>query len=508
MIYAIVGVYTKGRRRNGGRWDDNSGGGARERRSWRVRGLGREGSGGNAGGRESGTGSVYDRGTGKSVKDADARRQEGTSNDIIVRLSRSPRWSSRLDHRRPFLFLAFTRTRRRCIALIPAANTRTMHHLQSQIHPGRPVLSNPASTCASTTTMAETKLEGTTWAWRRLSSECFASGIEDMIKQAVSRMANARPLATHARDDRHGDSPFTIDVVYPRANFCLCIVDGNKTISYFDLASVCPPFSALCESGPSNAGTSYRSVQQTFVPTHNSDGVSLEGTIWWEMERRWIDESAGVQAGTGRIAMIACPLWTLLSMPFSITSTLYTPLLDPRQHSVSIPDSPSYRLDRNSSPCVANFAWAGHSLSCHKTRCCSHGRTRNDEGGRRTQEGKSGTGDEWLKRVILWEEVVRKQLVPIRKDRTSEHRSNRQSSYKEDQDGLLHEHAVRRRYLSRHNGQAIMSSWVVPINALRAKTGPVQEEKCACGGGAAADEKVAGGELLRERLEGPQAQVA
>ncbi|KAI0026365.1 hypothetical protein K488DRAFT_75401, partial [Vararia minispora EC-137] len=38
--------------------------------------------------------------------------------------------------------------------------------------------------------------------------------------------------------------------------------------------------------------------------------------------------------------------------------------------------------------------------------------------------------------------------------------------------------------------------------------GPVQEEKCARGGGAAADEKVAGVEPPRERLEGPQAQVA
>ncbi|KAI0027915.1 hypothetical protein K488DRAFT_74184 [Vararia minispora EC-137] len=272
MIYAIVGVYTKGRRRNGGRWDDNSGGGARERRSWRVRGLGREGSGGNAGGRESGTGSVYDRGTGKSVKDADARRQEGTSNDIIVRLSRS-RWSSRLDHRHPFLFLAFTRTRRRCIALTPAANTCTMHHLQSQTYPRRPVLiGQPCldlrfhyhhdDLCGMNIDLPHT-IARRNLKMRRGLGDCYKVDAlrADLIKYAVSRTANAHPLATPVHDDRHGDSRFTIDVVHPRANFCLCIVDGNKTISYFDLASVCPPFSALCESGPSNAGTSHRSVQ-------------------------------------------------------------------------------------------------------------------------------------------------------------------------------------------------------------------------------------------------------
>ncbi|KAI0026708.1 hypothetical protein K488DRAFT_75142 [Vararia minispora EC-137] len=305
---------------------------------------------------------VCDRGTGKSVKDADVRRQERTSNDIIVRLSRS-RWSSRLDHRHPFLFLAFACTRPRYITLVPAANTHTMHHLQSQIHPRRPVLSNPASTCASTTTMAcvprileylcgmnidfatqnsETELEDMPWAWRLLQSGCFAS------RQAVLRTANARPLATPACDDRHSDSRFAIDAVYPLAVFCLCTVDGNKIVLFFDLANEL----SLCSTVHLSLVYDIRADAQFGRGVAGGNNMVGNGEEVDRRERRSTCGDGADSNGGSAARMEGC----------------------------AKPNGVAARTD-------------GISL-----------KTCNDEGGRRTWGGKSGISDDLLKRVI-WEEV-------------------------------------------------------------------------------------------------------
>ncbi|KAI0026797.1 hypothetical protein K488DRAFT_75071 [Vararia minispora EC-137] len=386
-----------------------------------------KGAEGKAGGRESGTGSVCDRGTGKSVKDADARRQERTSNDIIV-LSEPPP---------------------------PTGVEQPRLHLRFHYH----------HDCDETGRYAvglEIVTKWMLWEWNEsVRHKCFT---EVLIKQAVPRTANARPLATPACDDRHSDSRFAIDAVYPRANFCLCIVDGNKTISYFDLASVCPPFSALNELSLCST------VRLSMVGDIGADAQFGRGVAGGnnmvgngeEVDRRECRSTGGDRADSNDcMPALYIALYVVLYHAHSSHPT-------PRSELASLhPQSP-------------------------ETRCCSHGRVCqtkrsggegiglkicNDEGGRGTQEGESGTGDELLKRVI-WEEVVvtmrsaaltratevvgrgmtdiqaeadqrgDKEHPQIEKT-AHRNRSNMQSSYKQDQDRLSRSPRISMMTLSR-----------------------------------------------------------
>ncbi|KAI0026713.1 hypothetical protein K488DRAFT_75138, partial [Vararia minispora EC-137] len=362
----------------------------------------------------------------KSVKDADARGQERTSNDIIVPSE----------------------------PLLPPGIEQPRLDLCFHYHHGR-----------DGTRRYAVGLEIAT-KWMLCEQNVlvrYKSFTEDLIKQAVLRTANACPLATPACDDRHGDSRFVIDVVYARANFCLCTVDGNKIVLFFSLTSFRPSFSALCGSEPSSAGTSFRFAQH----------VAEEDSVVWngeEVDRRGRRRRGGDGADSnGRSAA--------------------------RMEGSTKPNGVAARIE-------------GISL-----------KTCNDEGGRRTREGKSGTSNEALKRVVREEaRSLATDKSPTQRARTNRYIGSHYCSSRtccttticlssqraNDNAGLSLVHHDER--ASCEDGRAVTGSHVF-FSGRNNGQDLVREEKCTRSGGAMADEKAVVGELLRERLEESRAQV-